>query len=267
MAHSVRLIVVSTSSQAGLPGTTSSWNEPSRNAAFVTTHWSVVLTAGRSDTTRARAALARLCQTYWYPLYAYVRRRGYSGVDAEDLTQGFFAQLLERQSLASADPSRGRFRSFILTTMNHFLATEREKARAQKRGGGAPILSLDLAAAERRYDLEPADDSSPDKVFDKQWALALLNEVVSRLENEYRLDDKPALFAALKETLAGTRESQPYAVLAARLGMKEGAVKVAVHRLRKRYRELLQEEIANTVASPEEVQEEMRHLFRALAGE
>ncbi len=234
---------------------------------FVTTHWSVVLTAGRSDTTHARAALEKLCQTYWYPLYAYVRRRGYNAADAEDLTQGFFARLLDRHSLASADPGRGRFRSFILTAMNHFLATEWEKARAEKRGGGRSILSLELAAAERRYDLEPADNSSPDKVFDKQWALALLTEVVSRLEDEYRREGKAALFTALKETLAGTRESQPYAVLAARLGMNEGAVKVAVHRLRKRYRELLQAEIANTVASPEEAEEEMKHLFRALAGE
>ncbi len=267
MAHGVRLIAVSTSSQAGLPGTTSSWNKPSRNAAFVTTHWSVVLTAGRSDTTRARDALARLCQTYWYPLYAYVRRRGYSAPDAEDLTQGFFARLLERESLASADPGQGQFRSFLLTAMNHFLIGEWEKARAQKRGGGRELLSLELAAAEKRYDLDQADDSTPDKLFDKQWALTLLEKVVGRLEDEYRHEDKAELFVALKETLAGSRESQPYAVLAARLGMTEGAIKVAVHRLRKRYRELLQAEIADTVTSPEEAEEEMRHLFQALVGE
>jgi RNA polymerase sigma-70 factor (ECF subfamily) len=236
------------------------------DGTFVTTRWTVVLTAGRSDTTHARAALESLCKTYWYPLYAYVRRRGHSALDAQDLTQEFFARLLEQHSLARADRERGRFRSFLLAAMNNFLISEWEKARAQKRGGGRQLLSLDLAAAEQRYDLEPADDSSPDKVFDKQWALALLNEVVGRLENEYRRDDKVALFAALKETLAGARESQPYAELAARLGMKEGAVKVAVHRLRKRYRELLQAEIASTVASPEDADEEMKHLFQALAG-
>lgn len=241
---------------------------PSDAAGFAATRWTVVLAAaGGESPSRAGEAMAELCRTYWYPLYAYVRRRGYSAADAEDLTQAFFERFLELESLASADPGRGRFRSFILTAMNHFLATQREKARAEKRGGGRPILSLELAAAEQRYDLEPADESSPDKVFDKQWALALLNEVVSRLEDEYRRDGKAVLFAALKETLAGPRESQPYIVLAARLGMNEGAVKVAVHRLRKRYRELLQAEIANTVASPEEVEEEMKHLFRTLAGE
>jgi RNA polymerase sigma factor (sigma-70 family) len=233
---------------------------------FVTTRWSVVLMAGRSHTPRSRDALANLCQTYWYPLYAYVRRRGYSAADAQDLTQEFFARLLERESLANADPGRGRFRSFLLTAMNHFLIGEWERARAQKRGGGREPLSLELAAAEKRYDLEPADDSTPDKMFDRQWALTLLDKVVGCLEGEYRRENKAELFAALKETLAGTRESQPYAVLAERLGMSEGAVKVAVHRLRKRYREFLQAEIADTVTSPEEADEEMKHLFRALAG-
>ncbi len=150
--------------------------------------------------------------------------------------------------------------------MKHFLATEWEKARAQKRGGGNTVLSLDLAAAEQRYDLEPADDSTPEKIFDKQWAIALLDEVVNRLEEEYRQKGKAVLFAALKNTLTGSGESQPYAALATRLGMSEGAAKVAVHRLRRRYRELVRAEIANTVVSPEEVEEEMRHLLQALAG-
>jgi RNA polymerase sigma-70 factor (ECF subfamily) len=233
---------------------------------FATTHWSVVLKAGRSDTTRARGALANLCQIYWFPLYAYVRRRGYPSEDAKDLTQGFFARLLEQQTLANADPNCGRFRSFMLGAMNHFLADERAKRQTLKRGGGRILLSLDLAAAEERYDLEPADDSSPDKLFDKQWALALLSEVLNQLEQEYRRDGKAELFAALKLTLSGTREAQPYAALASSLRMKAGAVKVAVHRLRKRYRALLQAEIENTVASGKEAPEEMRHLFAVLAG-
>lgn len=234
--------------------------------AFVTTHWSVVVAAGRNDTERARDALARLCQTYWHPLYAYVRRVGNSPHDAQDLTQEFFARLLERRSLAGADPERGRFRSFLLTAMNHFLVNEWQKARAQKRGGGAHVLSLDLAAAEERFDLEPTDNSSPDKVFEKQWALTLLNNVLMQLEGEFRREGKGDLFAALKQTLTGTRESQPYSELAAKSGMNENAIKVAVHRLRKRYRELIRAEIAGTLARTQDIEEEMQHLFDVLAG-
>jgi RNA polymerase sigma factor (sigma-70 family) len=236
----------------------------SRRTIFVTTRWSVVLAAGRNDTTNSRGALARLCQTYWYPLYSYVRRRGYNAHDAQDLTQEFFARLLEKQSIASADPDRGRFRSFILTAMNNFHGQEWEKARAQNRGGGAEVFCLDLAQAEQRFDLEPASPETPDKDFDKKWALAVLESVVTQLENEYKSENKADLFAALKLTLTGSRESQPYADLSKTLGMTEAAIKVAVHRLRKRYRELLQTEIANTVSSPEEIKEEMRHLFAAL---
>lgn len=234
-------------------------------AVFATTHWSVVMLAARRDTTRARDALARLCQTYWYPLYAYVRRRGYPVHDAQDLTQAFFTRLLERQSLASADPERGRFRSFILVAMNHFLAGEWKKGMAQKRGGGCEKLSLDWAAAEQRYDLEPATHAAPDKLFEKQWALTLLSEVISRLEREYHSAGKAGLFTALKHTLIGLRDSQPYAELAVALDLNESAVKVAVHRLRKRYRELIQAEIAETLYDPQEVDAEMRHLFQVLA--
>ena len=234
-------------------------------AVFATTHWSVVMLAARRDTTRARDALARLCQTYWYPLYAYVRRRGYPVHDAQDLTQAFFTRLLERHSLASADPERGRFRSFILVAMNHFLAGEWKKGRAQKRGGGCEKLSLDWAAAEQRYDLEPATHAAPDKLFEKQWALTLLSEVISRLEREYHSAGKAGLFAALKHTLIGLRDSHPYAELAVALDLNESAVKVAVHRLRKRYRELIQAEIAETLYDPQEVDAEMRHLFQVLA--
>jgi RNA polymerase sigma-70 factor (ECF subfamily) len=241
-------------------------SEVGRPAAFVTTHWSVVRRASASDTPHAQAALEKLCQTYWYPLYAYVRRRGYSPEDAQDLTQAFFVRLLELRSLANADPSLGRFRSFLLGALSHFLASEWKRARAQRRGGGRQILSLDWAAAERRLDLEPADRATPDKAFDKQWATALLDEVLKQLEEEYLAEGSAAVFQALKQTLAVRREVQPYADLARELRMSEGAVKVAVHRLRKRYRALLQSEIARTVASPEEVKEEMAYLFRAIAG-
>lgn len=237
-----------------------------RQRVFVTTHWSVVLAAGRSDTTRSRDALARLCQTYWYPLYSYVRRRGYSAHDAQDLTQAFFAHILEKQSIISADPERGRFRSFILTAMNNFLGQEWEKSRAQKRGGGSEIFSLDLAIAEQRHDLEPSTSETPDKDFDKKWALALLETVMTQLEAEYKRENKSDLFNALKQTLTGSRESQPYVDLAKQLNTTETAIKVTVHRLRKRYRELLQSEIANTVDSADDVKEEMRHLFAALVG-
>jgi RNA polymerase sigma-70 factor (ECF subfamily) len=249
------------SSQASTRG-----ESPVRRPVFVTTHWSVVLAAGRNDTTRARDALAHLCQSYWYPLYAYVRRRGHAAHDAQDLTQEFFARLLERHTLAAADPERGRFRSFLLTAMNHFLANEWKKERSQKRGGRYPILSLDLAAAEQRYDLEPADDCSPDRLFDRQWANTLLEQVLDRLEEEYRADGKVSLFDALKQSIAGSRESQPYAELATKLNMNEGAIKVSVHRLRKRYRELLLAEIANTVSAPEDAADELKHLFQSLAG-
>jgi RNA polymerase sigma-70 factor (ECF subfamily) len=226
----------------------------------------VVIAAGRNDTPRAQKALEHLCRMYWYPLYAYVRRRGNSQTDAQDLTQGFFTHLLKNQSLSSATPERGRFRAFLLTALNHFLINEWQRGQAEKRGGGAEVLSLDWAAAEERFDLEPADRATPDQVFDKQWALTLLGEVLNRLDAEYRREGKPALFAALKDTLQGSRESQPYASLAAQLGMSEGAVRVAVHRLRKRYRELVRDEIAHTLANSQDVEAEMRHLFQALAG-
>jgi RNA polymerase sigma-70 factor (ECF subfamily) len=235
-------------------------------AAFNTTHWSVVLAAARGHDSCAREALARLCQTYWYPLYAYARRRGHSAHDAQDLTQAFFARLLERDSLVSVSPKLGKFRTFILTALKRFLASEWKYAKAQKRGGGRELLSLDWAAAEERFDLEPATNSSPDKLFEKQWAVTVLNDVLRRLEQEYQTDGKAELFGALKQTLMGRREAQPYAALAVKLDMSESAVKVNVHRLRKRYRELMHAEIAGTVEDPREVEEELRYLFQVLAG-
>jgi RNA polymerase sigma-70 factor (ECF subfamily) len=231
----------------------------------VTTHWSVVLTAGRSDTTRARDALAKLCQSYWYPLYAYARRRGYSPADAEDLTQGFFERLLEQNWIADADRTRGRFRTFLLSAMTHFLADEWDRARAQKRGGGVPLLPLEFDTAETRYSREPADHATPEQHFERRWAMTLLEQVLVRLQNEYQQDGKADLFALLNPCLVGDRAAQPYADLAKRLGATEGAVKSAVHRMRQRYRQVLRDEIANTVAGPAEVEAELRHLFAVLA--
>ena len=232
--------------------------------AFVTTHWSVVLKAGLTDTTRARA-LAKLCQTYWYPLYAYVRRRGHSPHDAQDLTQEFFARMLAGNWIAGADRDRGRFRSFLLMVMSRFLANEWDKARTLKRGREVQIASLSLDTAETRYAREPADPATPEQAFEKQWALTLLEEVLQQLRHDYDRDGKAILFDTLKPCLIGSRESQPYSVLAVILGMTEGAVKVAVSRLRERYRERIKTEIACTVASPAEVDSEVRHLFRILA--
>jgi RNA polymerase sigma factor (sigma-70 family) len=231
---------------------------------FVTTHWSVVLTAGRSETTRAHAALEKLCGAYWFPLYAYVRRRGYSVEDAQDLTQEFFARVLEHQWLARADQAKGRFRTFLLTAMERFLANEWDKVRALKRGGGQRNIPIQLDTAETRYGVDPADTGTPEQAFEYRWALTLLDEVIGQLEAEYRVRDQAELFTALKPCLVGDRASQPYAELAAALEMEEGTVKVTVHRLRQRYRELLRAEIANTVAAPGEVDAEMRHLFNVL---
>jgi RNA polymerase sigma-70 factor (ECF subfamily) len=224
-----------------------------------------VLTAGRSDTTRAQDALAKLCQTYWHPLYAYVRRRGYSPEDAQDLTQEFFARLLERNAMATVSPKKGRFRSFLLASMNHFLSDEWDKARAQKRGAGK-IVSLDTQSAETWLSQQPSENLTPEKAFELRWAITLLEQVYRRLEQEHRKEGKAELFESLRATLAGPRNSAPYAELGARLGMNEGAVKVAVHRLRQRYRALLRETIAETVASAEEIDEELRDLLRIVAG-
>jgi len=222
-----------------------------------------VLTAARSNTTRARAALENLCQTYWPPLYAYVRRRGYSPEDAEDLTQAFFAKLLERNAVASVAPEKGRFRSFLLASMNHFLADEWDKARAQKRGG--KVISLDLQSAESQLGEAPAEHFTPEKAFEHRWAITLLEQVYRRLELEYRAQGKGALFGELRVTLAGKSDAAPYAELGRQLHLTEGAVKVAVHRLRQRYRGLLRETIADTVSGPDEVEDELRYLFRTLA--
>ncbi len=231
---------------------------------FATTRWSLVAAAGRSASPQSDRALATLCEDYWFPLYAFVRREGYSPHDAQDLTQEFFARLLQKNYLADADRRRGRFRSFLLASLKHFLSKERDRARAQKRGGGRAPLSLDFASAESRYRLEPADELTAERLFDRRWALTVLEQVLGRLRAESAAADKLPLFDQLKGFLTGRKGSRPYSEVADELAMTEGAVKVAVHRLRRRYRELLKQEIAQTLTGPEELDDELRHLFAAV---
>ena len=233
---------------------------------FVTTHWTVVLAAGRVGSPQASVALEELCRTYWYPLYAYARRHGRSREDAEDLTQGFFARLLEKNYLEGVNSDGGRFRSFLLVTFKHFLANEWDRANSRKRGGGVPILSLDWGEAEDRYQITPANQLSPDKLFDRAWATVVLERVITRLRDEHHGGGKGDLYEQLKPFLMMGKAEVPYARAAAELNMSEGAVRVSVHRLRRRYRELLREEITQTLANPEQAEEEMQALFSALAG-
>jgi RNA polymerase sigma-70 factor (ECF subfamily) len=232
---------------------------------FATTRWSLVAAARDRAAPPAREALAELCRAYWYPVYAFVRRCGHGHAEAEDLTQEFFARLLGKDALAAVDPARGRFRSFLLASCRHFLANQHDRERARKRGGGRPTLPLDFGGADDRYRREPAHDDTPEKLFERRWALALLDEVLARLRAEYEATGKGQLFALLKGHLTGDDPGLPHAAAAEQLGMTEGAVKVAVHRLRKSYRELLRQEIAQTLADPAEVDDEIRSLFAALA--
>jgi len=232
---------------------------------FATTHWTVVLHARQADSPQAREALERLCQGYWYPLYAFVRRQGHDAHDAQDLTQEFFARLLEKNYLQDVDRAKGRFRSFLLASLKHFLANEWDRRKALKRGGARTHVPIDSQSAETRYGLEPAHDQSPEKLFERRWALTLLDQVLHRLREEFVAEGKAEHFEQLKITLTTDRRSVPYADLGSRLGLSEGAVKVAVHRLRQRYREVLRAEISHTVARPEDVEAEVRHLFAALA--
>lgn len=209
--------------------------------------------------------MEKLCRNYWYPLYAHVRRRGFSPEDAQDLTQEFFARLIQKNFVAEADHHKGRFRTFLLTALIHFLADEWDRLKAQKRGGGRPAIPLDGKTAETRYQLEPVDTRSPERLFARQWAVTLLERVLARLRKEFQDEGKQNLFEALNSCLTQARAAVPYSDLAPLLNMSEGALRVAVHRLRQRYRQLLRMEIAETVASPEEIEEELRHLFRMLA--
>jgi RNA polymerase sigma-70 factor (ECF subfamily) len=215
---------------------------------------------------QTREALALLCSTYWYPLYAYIRRQGYSVDQSQDLTQGFFVQLLEQQTLQVADRTRGKFRSFLLTACKHYLGHERDRARALKRGGGRRLFSLDFADGEARYQAEPIHSLTPEKLFARGWALTLLDQVLARLRAEFAQKGKSPLFDRLRVFLLGEKSAIPYKQVAQELGLTEGAVKVAAHRLRRRLRELACEEIARTVDEAESIEDEIRELFAALAG-
>jgi RNA polymerase sigma-70 factor (ECF subfamily) len=233
---------------------------------FATTRWTVVLAARRTDSPQSTVALEELCRTYWYPLYAYARRQGHSREDAEDLTQGFFTRLLEKNYLEDVSSEKGKFRAFLLTAMKRFLANEWDRASTQKRGGGNLPLSLDWQDAESRYQIDPADHVSPDKLFDRAWALVVLERVITRLRDENTVDGKAILYEQLKPFLMMGKSEIPYAQAAANLKMTEGSIRVAVHRLRKRYRELLRDEISQTLTNPAQADEEMLALFSALAG-
>lgn len=234
-----------------------------RRADFPTTHWSVVLAAGGRDEPGGADALARLCAAYWYPLYAYVRRRGYSPADAEDLTQEFFARLLARNDLARADPQKGRFRSFLLGGINFLLADERDRRYTLKRGSGLAPLSIEANEAEGRYRLEPADDVTPERLYERAWVLTLLDRASQRLGDEYRASGRRELYEQLAAFRLDSSGQSSYADLAARLGQSEAAAKSAVWRLRRRHHELLREEIAQTV-EPGDVDEEIRYLLQVV---
>jgi RNA polymerase sigma-70 factor (ECF subfamily) len=241
-------------------------NTGASGGIFATTHWTVVLAAGRGGSKQADVALEQLCRTYWYPLYAYVRRHGHSREDAEDLTQGFFARLLEKNYLEGVSNDKGKFRSFLLVALKRFMANEWDRANTLKRGGGTPPLSLDWQDAETRYQINPADNLSPDKLYDRAWAVVVLERVITRLRDESNVEEKAGLYEKLKPFLMVGKGEIPYSKAAVELNMTEGAVRVSVHRLRRRYRELLRGEIAQTLANPAQADEEMQALFSALAG-
>jgi len=232
---------------------------------FATTHWTVVLAAGRRSTPQADVALEELCRTYWYPLYVYVRRHTATREDAEDLTQSFFAKFLEKNYLEGLRSDKGKFRAFLLAALKHFLANEWDRANRQKRGSGITLLSLDWQSADTRYQIDPADNLSPDKLYDRAWAVTLLERVVTRLRQESDSEGKGKLFEQLKPFLMLGKGAIPNAQAAAALDLTEGAVRVAVHRLRRRFRELLRQEIGQTLADPAQTEEEMRALFNAFA--
>lgn len=232
---------------------------------FATTRWTVVLTAGQRHTPQSDHALEELCRTYWFPLYAYVRRRGSTKADAEDLVQAFFARFLAKNYLEGLSAERGRFRAFLLASLKNFLTNEWKKSQRLKRGGGDAVLSLDWETADTKFQVAATNEPSPDKAFDREWAVALLAQVVARLQAECVAEGKGELFDRLKVFLTAGKGVVPHADVAAALGMDSGTVRVAAHRLRKRYRELLRAEIAHTLADPAQVDEEMRALFGAFS--
>ena len=231
---------------------------------FTTTHWSVVLAAGRSVSPQASEALEKLCRTYWYPLYAYARREGHTVHDAQDLTQEFFARFLAKDYLNQVEREKGRFRSFLLASLKHFLANERDRSNTLKRGGGCAFIPWDDLEREGRVEVQAPQEWTAERVYERQWALTLIEQVFARLREECRAAGKAELFETLRVYLSGEKSNASYAEAGERLQMSAGAVQVAVHRLRRRYGELLREEISQTVSRPEERDEEIRHLFAAL---
>ena len=231
---------------------------------FRTTHWSVVLAAGDAASPHSAKALEKLCRAYWFPLYAFVRRYGHGPDDAQDLTQAFFARLLQKNYLAQVDREKGRFRSFLLAALRHFLSDERDRAQAQKRGGGQNLLSLDAENAEDRYQKEPIDELTPEKLYERRWALTTLDRAQSCLKAEFVADGKSELYGALKIFLSGERPGLTHAQVAVRLGKSTDAIRCAVQRLRQRYGELIRAEVAHTVDNPGQIDEEIRYLLKVI---
>jgi RNA polymerase sigma factor (sigma-70 family) len=238
--------------------------QPGQGDWFTTTHWSIVLAAGETSAPGARQALEHLCQTYWYPLYAYVRRQGSPPHDAQDLIQGFFARMIEKNYLQDADQTKGRFRAFLLASLKHFLSDQRRHDRALKRGGGKPLFSLDEQTAEDRYRLEPVEEADPEQIYERRWALTVLEQARLRLREEWNVPGKAELYDRLDAFETHGGQELTYAEIGAQLGVAEGTVKSSASRLRQRYLELLKEEIAQTVAGPQEVGEEVRYLLAVI---
>jgi RNA polymerase sigma factor (sigma-70 family) len=239
-------------------------DQPNQAGAFATTHWSVILAAGDGDSPQAAAALEKLCRAYWPPLFAFLRRQGYPPPEAQDLVQAFFAELLERNGLGVADPLKGKFRSFLLGYLKHFISGQRDKAQAQKRGGGKPLLPLDDPTIEALYAGDTAPIRSPEDAYERRWALTVLEQALGQLREEYRAADQEEMFQHLEGFAVGEPDLPAYAELALRLLLSESAVKSAIYRLRRRYRECVREEIAQTVSLPEEIDGEIRHLIAVL---
>ena len=240
-------------------------HSPKAGGVFATTHWSVVLAAGRGEDADAAEALEQLCRTYWYPLYVFIRRRGHDPEDAQDLTQEFFARFLRKEYFRLADPARGRFRTFLAHALEHFLVNEWKRARRVRRGGGTAPLSLEIAGVEERYARESAATMSPEEAYGRRWATTLLDQVLDSLQQEYAQANQERAFQELADLLWGKDRSVSLAEVGARLEMSEGATRVALHRFRRRYRERLRAAVAQTVGNPNELEEELRHLIAVLS--
>jgi RNA polymerase sigma-70 factor (ECF subfamily) len=232
---------------------------------FHTTHWSQVVRASAEDSPSGQEALAKLCQAYWYPLYAYVRRRGHAPHEAEDLTQSFFARLLEKEYLKQADRDRGRFRTFLLSSLGHFLDNEWDRDKTLKRGGGYSFISWDAQPSEERYREEPFHHLTPEKMYERRWATTVLEAALEELKQAYEARGRGQLFEALQIYLSGDRQAQPQAEVAVRLGLSESALKVAIHRLRRNFGKCLRAQVAHTVSSPDQIDDELRHALASLS--